>query len=169
MVNILAAEGIRRLDRAEKVKIFVGGLPQAPGAAAQLSDRVFAGGRARLLHHALVGASGWQAGAGRCPERGRAGRVSLAGRHAGGVSHRRRHQHAAVCLRGQDRRHGVQDAPLSRARRHHAPDPRAGPAGQRAHRGEGQEGGARGTCSSPRCTPGCTSRRAATWLRSRCR
>jgi lysine 6-dehydrogenase len=30
MVNILAAEGIRRLDRAEKVKIFVGGLPQAP-------------------------------------------------------------------------------------------------------------------------------------------
>ena len=30
MVNILAAEGIRRLDRADKVKIFVGGLPQAP-------------------------------------------------------------------------------------------------------------------------------------------
>ena len=30
MVNILAAEGIRRLDLAEKVKIFVGGLPQAP-------------------------------------------------------------------------------------------------------------------------------------------
>ena len=30
MVNILAAEGIRRLDRAEKVKIFVGGLPQSP-------------------------------------------------------------------------------------------------------------------------------------------
>ena len=30
MVNILAAEGIRRLDRAEKVKIYVGGLPQQP-------------------------------------------------------------------------------------------------------------------------------------------
>src|SRR3954469_9660704 len=30
MVNILAAEGIRRLDQAEKVKIFVGGLPQQP-------------------------------------------------------------------------------------------------------------------------------------------
>ncbi len=30
MVNILAAEGIRRLDKAEKVKIFVGGLPQTP-------------------------------------------------------------------------------------------------------------------------------------------
>jgi len=30
MVNILAAEGISRLDKAEKVKIFVGGLPQAP-------------------------------------------------------------------------------------------------------------------------------------------
>ena len=30
MVNILAAEGIRRLDLAEKVKIFVGGLPQKP-------------------------------------------------------------------------------------------------------------------------------------------
>jgi lysine 6-dehydrogenase len=30
MVNILAAEGIRRLDQAEKVKIFVGGLPQSP-------------------------------------------------------------------------------------------------------------------------------------------
>ena len=30
MVNILAAEGIRRLEHAEKVKIFVGGLPQSP-------------------------------------------------------------------------------------------------------------------------------------------
>ena len=30
MVNILAAEGIRRLDQAVKVKIFVGGLPQHP-------------------------------------------------------------------------------------------------------------------------------------------
>jgi lysine 6-dehydrogenase len=30
MVNILAAEGIRRLNQAEKVKIFVGGLPQTP-------------------------------------------------------------------------------------------------------------------------------------------
>jgi lysine 6-dehydrogenase len=30
MVNILAAEGIRRLERAEQVKIFVGGLPQSP-------------------------------------------------------------------------------------------------------------------------------------------
>ena len=30
MVNILAAEGIRRLDQPEKVKIFVGGLPQKP-------------------------------------------------------------------------------------------------------------------------------------------
>jgi lysine 6-dehydrogenase len=30
MVNILAAEGIGRLDQAEKVKIFVGGLPQSP-------------------------------------------------------------------------------------------------------------------------------------------
>jgi lysine 6-dehydrogenase len=30
MVNILAAEGIRRLDQAEKVKVYVGGLPQQP-------------------------------------------------------------------------------------------------------------------------------------------
>lgn len=30
MVNILAAEGIRRLDKAERVKIFVGGLPKHP-------------------------------------------------------------------------------------------------------------------------------------------
>jgi lysine 6-dehydrogenase len=30
MVNILAAEGIRRLDRADKVRIYVGGLPQHP-------------------------------------------------------------------------------------------------------------------------------------------
>jgi lysine 6-dehydrogenase len=30
MVNILAAEGIRRLDRAERVKVYVGGLPQSP-------------------------------------------------------------------------------------------------------------------------------------------
>ena len=30
MVNILAAEGIRRLDQAEQVKIYVGGLPQQP-------------------------------------------------------------------------------------------------------------------------------------------
>jgi lysine 6-dehydrogenase len=30
MVNVLAAEGIRRLDETESVKIFVGGLPQRP-------------------------------------------------------------------------------------------------------------------------------------------
>lgn len=30
MVNILAAEGIRRLDRADRVKVYVGGLPQQP-------------------------------------------------------------------------------------------------------------------------------------------
>jgi lysine 6-dehydrogenase len=30
MVNILAAEGIRRLDRAQQVRIYVGGLPQEP-------------------------------------------------------------------------------------------------------------------------------------------
>ena len=30
MVNILAAEGIRRLDHAEQVKVYVGGLPQQP-------------------------------------------------------------------------------------------------------------------------------------------
>ena len=30
MVNILAAEGIRRLDQAQSVKIYVGGLPQKP-------------------------------------------------------------------------------------------------------------------------------------------
>lgn len=30
MVNILAAEGIRRLDKADAVRIFVGGLPQHP-------------------------------------------------------------------------------------------------------------------------------------------
>jgi lysine 6-dehydrogenase len=30
MVNILAAEGIRRLDETDKVRIFVGGLPQHP-------------------------------------------------------------------------------------------------------------------------------------------
>lgn len=30
MVNILAAEGIRRVDRPERVKIYVGGLPQNP-------------------------------------------------------------------------------------------------------------------------------------------
>ena len=30
MVNILAAEGIRRLDRARSVKVYVGGLPQDP-------------------------------------------------------------------------------------------------------------------------------------------
>src|SRR5215210_7590321 len=30
MVNILAAEGIRRLDQAEEVKVYVGGLPQQP-------------------------------------------------------------------------------------------------------------------------------------------
>ena len=30
MVNILAAEGIRRLDKTERVKIYVGGLPQHP-------------------------------------------------------------------------------------------------------------------------------------------
>src|SRR2546427_150541 len=52
LVNIIPAEGIRRVRAADSVKIFVGGLPQAR-AAAQLSDRVFPGGRARLLHDAV--------------------------------------------------------------------------------------------------------------------
>ncbi len=30
MVNVLAAEGVRRLDRAESVRMYVGGLPQEP-------------------------------------------------------------------------------------------------------------------------------------------
>ena len=55
MVNILAQLGIDRCDRVSRVKIFVGGLPQKPGRPAQLPDRVFARGRARLLHDALVG------------------------------------------------------------------------------------------------------------------
>ena len=87
----------------------------AARAAAQLSDRLLARRRARLLHHAVVGAARRQAGAGGRAERARAGGVPRAGRHARGVPHRRRHQHAALRLRGQGRRDGVQDAALSRA------------------------------------------------------
>ena len=49
------AIGIERLDKVKSVKIYVGGLPQHPRAAAQLSDRLLTRGRTRLLHDALVG------------------------------------------------------------------------------------------------------------------
>ena len=130
MVAILAAEGIRRLDKTERVRIYVGGLPQTPRAPAQLPDRLFPRGRARLLHHPVLGAAWRQAGAGGRAERAGDGGVPLAGRPARGVPHRRGHQHAAVQVRGPGGRHGVQDAPLSRPRRHHAPHPGAGPAGR---------------------------------------
>jgi len=78
MVNVLAAEGIRRVGDAESVKIYVGGLPQHPSPA-QLPDRVLARRRARLLHDAVLGAARWQAGARRRPFRARARDVSTTG------------------------------------------------------------------------------------------
>ena len=168
MVNILAAEGIRRLDQAEQVKDLRRRAAAAARAAAQLSDRLFARRRARLLHHAVLGAAGRQAGAGGRAERARAGGVPAAGRHARGVPHRRRHQHPAVRVRRQDGRHGVQDAALSRAT-----SPSCGRSGSwgcsdiKPVEVKGQDAWCRATSSSPRCIPSCTSRRARTWWRCR--
>ena len=64
MVNILAQYGISQLDTVTSVRIFVGGLPQRPRTPAQLSGCVFARGRPRLLHDALVGAARRQTAAG---------------------------------------------------------------------------------------------------------
>ena len=52
-------------------------------------------------------------------------------------------------------------------RRHHAADPGAGPAGHQAGGGEGADAWCRATCSSRPCRPSCTSRRAG--ISSRCR
>ena len=60
MVNILAAEGIRRLDRAEQVRIYVGGLPQSPEPPLNYQIVYSLEGRAGLLHHAVVGPAGRQ-------------------------------------------------------------------------------------------------------------
>ena len=105
MVNVLAQYGISQLDTVSAVRMFVGGLPQQPRAAAQLPDRVLAGGRARLLHDALVGAARRQAASGdaRCRS---ASRWSFGGtgRRARGVPHGGRSLDHAVPVRGQDSR-----------------------------------------------------------------
>ena len=141
--------------------------PEAPRAAAQLPDRVFPRGRARLLHHDLVDPPRRQAHAGGRAQRARAGGVSGAGRHARGVPHRRRRQHHALLLRGQGRRPGVQDAPLSRATW-----PSCGRSASSAcssndaDRREGPAGRAAGRCSSPRPRRSSSSRRRRTSWRS---
>ena len=86
--------------RVETVKIFVGGLPQAARAAAQLSDRVLARGGARLLHDAVVGASRREA-AGGGAVRDRAGGVPAPVGDARSVSHRRRHLDDGVPYEGK--------------------------------------------------------------------
>ena len=100
MVAILAAEGIRRLDKTERVRDLRRRTAAAPGAPAQLPDRLLARGRARLLHHALLGTARWQARAGGRVERDGNDRVPLASGPAGGVSHCGWHQHPAVQVRG---------------------------------------------------------------------
>ena len=114
----------------------------APRAAAELPDRVFPGGRARLLHDAVVGAA-----RGKARARGRAlgargPGLRAPGRAPGGISHRRRDLDAAVGVRGQGPDDGVQDAALPRPRGDHEGDPRAGVAGHQSRVGEGHEGGA---------------------------
>ena len=128
MVNILAAEGIRRLDQAEQVKIYVGGLPQQPEPP--LNYQIVYSLEGALDYYTtpswvLRGGKPMQVDALSELE---AVEFPAAGRHARGVPHRRRDQHAPVRLPGQDRRDGVQDAALPGPRRHHAPDPRARPA-----------------------------------------
>src|SRR5439155_16072288 len=108
-------------------------------AAAQLSDRVLAGRRARLLHDPLVGAARRQAGACGGALRAGARRLPAAGGRARGVPHRRGHLHPAVGVRGQGTDHGVQDAALSRACRDHAADPRARAPRSHARHGERHE------------------------------
>ena len=135
MVNILAAEGIRRLDTSGAGADLRRRPAAAARAAAQLPDRLLARGRARLLHHALVGPARRQAGTG-----GRAVRAGARGVPRTGRARSRRSTPPAASARcrsayeGKVRRHGVQDAPLSRSRRHHAADPGAGPAGGHADR-----------------------------------
>ena len=64
MVNILAQHGIAQLDTVRSREDLRRRAAAASRAAAQLSDRVLARGRARLLHDALVGAARRQADAG---------------------------------------------------------------------------------------------------------
>ena len=107
MVNILAAEGIRRLDKADRVKIFVGGLPQKPEPPPQLPDRLFARRGARLLHHAVTGPAGGEEARGRRPERAGRCPVPDPDRHPRGVPHRRWDFDPSDDLGGEGRRDGV--------------------------------------------------------------
>ena len=142
MVNILAAEGIRRLDRAEQVRIYVGGLPQSPEPPLNYQ-----------IVYSLEGALDYYTTPSWILRGGRPVQVealselepvefpspvgTLEAFHTGGGI-----STLPVRLRGQGGRHGVQDAALSRPRGDHAPDPGAGAARHEAGRGEGTDGGA---------------------------
>ena len=141
MVAILAAEGIRRLDTTERVQD-LRRRPAAESRSHRSTTRSSIHSRARST---TTPRPSWvpsrrEADAGRCAERAGDGGVPLTGGSARGIPHGRRDQHAAVQVPGPGRRHGVQDPPLPRPRRHHAPHPRTGPARQLADHGEGPAG-----------------------------
>ena len=169
MVNILAEYGIRQLDAVDSVKIFVGGLPQHPEPP--LNYQIVYSLEGALDYYTTLS---WVLRDGKRTQVDalselRAGRVRLAGRHARGVSHRRRHLHDGVPLRGQDPDDGVQDAALSGPRRAHGDDSRAGAARHRAGRREGHEGRAARRVHRRGAARSCTSRRAAISSRCTCR
>ena len=117
MVNILAEYGIAQLDSVDSVKIFVGGLPQHPEPPLNY-----------MLVYSLEGALDYYTTLSWVLRDGKRTQVTAlserepvdvrrAARHARGVSHRGRSVDDGVPVRGQDPDDGVQDAPLSRARR----------------------------------------------------
>ena len=128
MVNILAEYGIQQLDSVDSVKIFVGGLPQHPEPPLNY-----------MLVYSLEGALDYYTTLSWVLRDGKRTQVKAlserepvqlrrAGRRARGVSHRRRSVDDGVPLRGEDPAHGVQDAPLSRARGDHGRHSLARPA-----------------------------------------
>ena len=142
MVNILAAEGIRRLDQAEQVKIFVGGLPQHPEPP--LNYQIVYSLEGALDYYTTPS---WVLRGGKPVQVDALSELeavefpspvgTLEAFHTGGG--------ISTMPFAYEGKIDVMEYKTLRypgPRRHHAPDPRAGAAGQRADRGQGQEGGA---------------------------
>ena len=103
-----------------------GGTPPAPQTAAQLPDRVFARGHARLLRDARRDPEGRQTHDRRGALADRVPRLPRPHRTTGGLSHRWRDLHPACPVRRTGPVARVQDAAVSGPRAHHACDPRPG-------------------------------------------
>ena len=153
MVNILAAEGIRRLDQAEKVKIFVGGLPQSPEPP--LNYQIVYSLEGALDYYTTPS---WVLRGGRPVQVDALSEVesvefpspvgTLEAFHTGGG--------ISTLPFAYEGKIDVMEYKTLRypgPRRHHAADPRAGPSGQQADRGEGEARWCRATSSSRRCIP----------------